>query len=220
MDQRIIDILGIVQELAKTVEKQTVEIQELKLLVKEAKNNQVKAAPKSLAKTSSMASHIAASLASGTASSGPSNKPSHNPNSAQSVQSRGGPSIVIDLSACDVEVKECTSLELRSHIQNSLHNFNETQVITLKGMNKDGKKDHRFFLFFHTKDDEKKARIHAENWLSTAFPRGTIQSSATYKVKINNVRADAVIDTGTNRVTETARQALSDSSGYPIARIG
>lgn len=66
----------------------------------------------------------------------------------------------------------------------------------------------------------KKARIHAGNWLSTAFPRGNIQSSATYKVKINNVRADAVVDMGTNRVTETARQALSDSSGYPIARIG
>ena len=66
----------------------------------------------------------------------------------------------------------------------------------------------------------KKARIQAGNWLSTAFPRGNIQLSATYKVKINNVRAGAVIDMGTNRVTGTARQALSDSTGYPIARIG
>lgn len=147
MDQRIIDILGVAQELAKTVEKQTVQIQELKLLVQKAKNDQAKAAQKSLAKTSTMALHIAASLASGTASPGPANKPSQSQIPARSVQSRGGPSIVIDLSACDVEVKERIFLELRSHIQKSFHNFNETQGIVLKGMNKDGKKDHRFFLF-------------------------------------------------------------------------
>lgn len=56
--------------------------------------------------------------------------------------------------------------------------------------------------------------------MSTAFPRGNIQSSATYKVKFNNVRADAVIDLNTNRVTEIARQALSDSSGFSIIRMG
>ena len=220
MDQRIIDILEVVQELVKTVEKQTVEIQELKLLVQEAKEDQVKAAQKSPAKTSTMASHIAANIASGTVSPGLANKTPQSQVPARSGQSRGGPSVVIDLSACDVQVKERTFLDLRSHIEKSFHRFNETQDVVLKGMNKDGKKEHRFFLFFHTEDDEKKARIHAGNWLSTAFPRGNIQSSAIYKVKVNNVRADAVIDLDTNHVTETARQALSDSSGYSIARMG
>ena len=46
------------------------------------------------------------------------------------------------------------------------------QRIVLKGMNKDGKKDLGFFLFFHSENDEKKARIHAESWLSTALPWG------------------------------------------------
>ena len=71
-------------------------------------------------------------------------------------------------------------------------------------MNKDNKKDHRFYLFFHTEDDEKKAHIYSENWLSTAFPQDKIQLSATYKVKVNNVQADAVIDLVTNRVIKTA----------------
>lgn len=87
-------------------------------------------------------------------------------------------------------------------------------------MNKGGKKEQRFFLFFHTEENKKKARIHAGNWLSTAFPQGNIQLSVTFKVKVNNVRADAVIDLVTNRATETARQALSDELGYSIARIG
>lgn len=219
MDQRIIDILGVVQGLVKTVEKQTVEIQELKRLVQEAKGDHVKAAQNSPRKISTMASHIAANIANGTVSPGNVHKAAQKI-PAQSDQSKGGPSIAIDLSACDVGVKERTFLELRSHIQKSFQRFDETQGLVLKGMNKDGKKDHRFFLFFHTEDDEKKARIHAGNWLSTAFPRGNIQSLATYKVKVNNVRADAVIDVNTNRITEAARQALSDSSGYSIARIG
>lgn len=87
-------------------------------------------------------------------------------------------------------------------------------------MNKGGKKEQRFFLFFHTEENKKKARIHAGNWLSTTFPQGNIQLSVTFKVKVNNVRADAVIDLVTNRATETARQALSDELGYSIARIG
>ncbi|MCJ1347900.1 hypothetical protein MMC31_006130 [Peltigera leucophlebia] len=132
-----------------------------------------------------MASHIAANIASGTVSPGLANKTPQSQVPARSGQSRGGPSIVIDLSACDVQVKERTFLELRSHIEKSFLRFNETQYVVLKGMNKDGKKEHRFFLFFHTEDDEKKARIHGGNWLSTAFPRGNIQSSATYKVKVN-----------------------------------
>ena len=50
MNQRIINILGVVQELVKAVEKQTIVIQELKLLVHEAKNDRVKAAQNSPAK--------------------------------------------------------------------------------------------------------------------------------------------------------------------------
>lgn len=219
MDQWIIDILGVVQGLVKTVEKQTVEIQELKRLVQEAKGDQVKAAQNSPRKISTMASHIAANIANGTVSPGNVHKAAQKI-PAQSDQLKGGSDIVIDLSACDVGIKERTFLELRSHIQKSFQRFDETQGLVLKGMNKDGKKDHRFFLFFHIEDDEKKARIHAGNWLSTAFPLGNIQSSATYKVKVNNVRADAVIDVNTNRITEAARQALSDSSEYAIARIG
>ena len=220
IEQRLVDILEVVQELSRTVEKQTVEIQELKKLLKGAKGDQVRMALGSSAKTSTMASHIAANIASNTAAQEPPHSTPLVQASVRPLQSKGGPSIVIDLSVCDVQVKERSFLELRRYIEKCIQGFDETRDIVLKGMNKDGKKDHRFFLFFHTKDDEKKARIHSGNWLSTAFPRVIIQSSATYKVKVNNVRADAVIDLVTNRVTETARQAVSNVSGYSIARMG
>ena len=37
-----------------------------------------------------------------------------------------------------------------------------------------GKKSIRVFFFLHSDEDEKKARIHASNWLFTAFPREII----------------------------------------------
>lgn len=42
MEERIIDILAVVQELTRTVKKRTIEIQELKEVVKRAKGDQVK----------------------------------------------------------------------------------------------------------------------------------------------------------------------------------
>ncbi len=215
MEQRLINILEVIQELTRTVE-----IQELKELVKGAKGDQVKVAQGSSAKTSTMASHIAANIACNTAAQEPPHSAPLVQTSVRPVQPKGGSSIVIDLSACDMQVKERTLLEIRHHIEKSIQRFDKTRDIVLKGMNKDGKKEPRFFLFFYTKDGGKKARIHAGDWLSTAFPRGNIQSLATYKVKVHNVRADAVIGFITNRVTETARQALSDASGYFIARMG
>ncbi len=117
MEQRIIDILAVVQELTRTVKKQTVEIQELKELVKGAKGDQVKVAQGLPAKTSTMASHIAAIIASNTTSQeSPYSTPVRQA-SVRPLQSRGGPSIMVDLSAFDVQVKERTFPELRRHIE-------------------------------------------------------------------------------------------------------
>lgn len=80
-------------------------------------------------------------------------------------------------------------------------------------MNKDTKKDHRYFLFFHTEEEEKAARIHIGKWLLSAFPRAFIQSATTYRVKVNNVRADSIVDPMTNKVTDRACQLLAQSSG-------
>lgn len=80
-------------------------------------------------------------------------------------------------------------------------------------MNKDTKKDHRYFLSFHTEEEEKAARIHIGKWLLSAFPRAFIQSATTYRVKVNNVRADSIVDPMTNKVTDRACQLLAQSSG-------
>lgn len=63
---------------------------------------------------------------------------------------------------------------LRKYLESSLQGFNETQNVILKSINKDRKKEYRFFLFFNSDKDEKKARIHTSNWLSTTFLRGKI----------------------------------------------
>ena len=220
IESQMSEILKVVKNLSQIVDKQTLEIQELKKLVKGANKKATEATLVPVRESSTMASHLAAVMA---ASPQPENVLlSAAPHQAQAkpAQPKGGPNLVIDLSDCDVSVKERTFLSLRKHLESSLQGFDETRNVVLKGMNKDGKREHRFFLFFNSDEDEKKARIHARNWLSTAFPRGNIQSSVTHKVKVNNVRADAVIDLSTNRPAERACHTLSQESGYSIARIG
>lgn len=91
--------------------------------------------------------------------------------------------------------------------------------MVLKGINKDRKKEYRFFLFFNSDKDEKKTRIHASNQLSTAFLQEDIQSSITYKIKVNNERANTVIDLSTNWLIKIVCHKLSYQSGYFIAQI-
>lgn len=218
MESQISDILKVIKELAHTVEKRTTEILELKRLVEE--KNSAKVAPQPTSKSLTMASHLATITLAGPLPNSTPALSSQRPGPMKPVQLNSGSNIIVDLSACDVPVKERTFSELRKYLQSSLQGFEGTQKVVLKGMNKDGKKEHRFFLFFHSEKDEEKARIHAGNWLSIGFPRGYIQSSITHKVKVKNVRVDAIINTTTNRITDEACMALSKESGYSIARIG
>lgn len=92
-------------------------------------------------------------------------------------------------------------------------------MVVLKGMNKDAKKDHRYVFFFHTDGDKKVACIHTGQWLSITFPQAFIYSSTIYRVKVNNMRADAIIDPTTNKARDGACQELSSSLGYSISRV-
>lgn len=51
------------------------------------------------------------------------------------------------------------------------------------------------------------------------FSQNNIQLSATYKVEVNNVSVDTVINLVPNRITKTVEQAISYKSRYSIARI-
>lgn len=90
----------------------------------------------------------------------------------------------------------------------------------MKDMNKDAKKDHCYFLFFYTEKDKKAVQIHTGKWLLSAFPRAFIQTATIYRVKVNNVRADVIVDPMTNKVTDHACQLLAQSSGHAISKIG
>ncbi len=118
-----------------------------------------------------------------------------------------------------MQVNEHMFSEIRYHIEKKIQCFEETQDIVFQSMNKDRKKVHIFFFFFYTEDDRKRTRSHARNWLSTIFSQNNIQLSATYKVEVNNVSVDTVINLVSNRVTKTVEQAISYKSRYSIARM-
>lgn len=118
------------------MEKQTIDIQELKKLVEDA--NTTKTAPKQAKGSRTMASHLAAVVAASP----------FRQVQAKPVQPRGGPNIGVDLSVCDVTIKERTFSELRKHFEASLQGFEGTRNVVLKSINIDGKKEHQGFLFF------------------------------------------------------------------------
>lgn len=111
-------------------------------------------------------------------------------------------------------------MEIKRHLQSCLKSHEGTKTILLKGINKDAKKDHRYVLFFYTDEDKKVTCIHIGQWLFITFPQAFIQSSITYQVKVNNMRADAIIDLTTNKARDGVCQELSSSSGYSISRVG
>lgn len=77
--------------------------------------------------------------------------------------------MIIDLSNCDVFVKKCTFLNLYKHLESSLHGFDKMQNVVLKSINKNRKREYKFFLFFNSNKNKKKANIDAKNLLSIAF---------------------------------------------------
>lgn len=196
--------------LSATVKKQNQEIAELKELVK--KSMAVEAAMPGVQSKGkeTMASRLALSLLNPAPLADKSSSSiSSKPRVAPSVNTRSGPHITLDISGCDISLKERGFAEIRKHFQSCLQSHKETKTVIMKGMNKDAKKDHRYFLFFHTEEDEKAARIHTRKWLLSAFPRAFIQTATTYRVKVNNVRADVIVDPMTNRVTDHACQLLA-----------
>ncbi len=87
-------------------------------------------------------------------------------------------------------------------------------------MNKDAKREHRYLVFFHTPEDEAKARIHSK-WITSHFPQAKIQAPISFPIKVNRARANAVLDANTGRVADHAKDSVGDSNGGPkITRIG
>lgn len=79
-------------------------------------------------------------------------------------------------------------------------------------MNKDAKKEHCYFVFFHTSEDEIKARVHSK-WITSHFPQAKVQSPISFPIKVNRARANAVLDANTGRVADNAKDSVSNSNG-------
>lgn len=75
-------------------------------------------------------------------------------------------------------------------------------------------------LFFHIEDDKKATCIYIGKWLSLTFPQAFIQTTITHCIKVNNVRANTVIDPMTNKNRDGACHKLSSLASYAISEIG
>ena len=190
--------------LSATVEKRYQEISEPKELIKESLQNAPKTALAPQKPKETMASHLSTSLQRSASFLGDTTSTSITSCITQPAVSRSRPNVILDINGCDISVKERSFSEIEKQLQSCLQNYKGASTIVLKEMNKDTKKDHRYMLFFHTEDDEKTARIHIGRWLSLAFSRAFVQTTITHRIKVNNVRADAVIDPVTNKTRDGA----------------
>lgn len=130
-----------------------------------------------------------------------------------------GPHLIIDLERCEQAQKDLTCQDLRKSLQVSLKAQTFTSDITLKGLNRDSKKDHRYSVFFESSDDARKARIH-DSWVTVQYPHARLFTGTTYPVKVHRVRISAVVDEMTNTVTESTKKKIEEEKrGLEITEI-
>lgn len=166
-----VQIFQELQSLAKTVQDQTSYIKELEkkvdyltVLVKKRE----KPAEVATKKMETMASRLTA-LATAKLDNNPKNshmarlgdKSTGDLEKAVPWKTRArGPHLIIDLEKCEQAQKDLTCQDLRRSLQVSLKAQIFTSDVSLKGLNRDAKRDHRYSVFFESSDDARKARIH------------------------------------------------------------
>lgn len=123
-----------------------------------------------------------------------------------------GPHLIIDLEKCEQVQKDLTCQDLRRSLQVSLKAQTFTSDVTLKGLNRDAKRDHRYFVFFESSDDARKARIH-DSWVTIQYPHARLFTGTTYPVKVHRVRISAVVDEMTNTVIESTKKKIEEENG-------
>lgn len=193
------EILDMLYTLSATVEKQNQEIAELKKFIKKSivvEETTLVIQPKEKETMAFQLVALLLKLAPMTNKSLLST--SSKPCVAALVNNRSRPHVIVDISGCNISIKKRGFAKIRKHIQSSLQSHKQTKAVVIKGMNKNAKKNHCYFLFLSTKRDKKAVQYHIEKWLLSAFPQAFIQMATTYWVKVNNVRKDAIVDPITN----------------------
>ncbi len=207
-----------IQELKELLYAQEKELAELKTMIKSIAKD-VSSTKDTSKKAESMASHLA-SLHCSDRQASPEiiPNPVSLPSPPKSVSK--DPQIVLDLSLCEPELIQKPFSEIRQVLHTSITESAGTEGIKVKGMNKDARKEHRYFVFFNTLEDETKARVH-NKWVSTHFPKARMQPPISFPVKGNRARATAILDAATGKVAVNAKDVISDSNGgLKITRIG
>lgn len=135
-------------------------------------------------------------------------------------KSTGNPHLIVDMSNCAIAQKELSCSEVRAMLQSALKNQSLTIRVILRGLNKDAKNDHRYFVFFDSSKDARKARIH-DFWLTIPYHHARLHTGTIiYPVKIHCVCISAVVDRITNTVHEsTKKRTEAENEGLEITEI-
>lgn len=202
-----------IKELKELVNSQVKELADLKSMIKGMAKDVLSTKDTSKKAESTMASHLA-SLHLSNRQTAPERNPGIAPIHSTPKSVASGSQIALDLSQCELEAIQKFFAEIQQIFHLSISTSQRTEGIKIKGMNKDAKREHRYFVFFHTPEDEAKARIH-NKWITSYFLQAKIQSPISFPIKVNRARANAVLDVNTGRVADYAKDSVSNSNGGP-----
>lgn len=86
-----------------------------------------------------------------------------------SINIKGRFHIILDISGCDIFIKEQNFFNIQKYFLFYLQNHKKTKTVVLKDINKDIKKDYYYFIFFHIEKVKKAIKTHIRKWLLSAF---------------------------------------------------
>lgn len=131
----------------------------------------------------------------------------------------GNPHLIVDMSNCAEAQKELSCSEVRAMLQLALKSQSMTASVLLKGLNRDAKNDHQYFIYFDSSKNARKARIH-DLWLTIPYPHARLHTGTTYPVKVHRVCISPVVDEVTNTVHESTKKRIeAENKGLEISEI-
>ena len=108
--------------------------------------------------------------------------------------------------------KELSCLEIRNFLQVSLKAQAFTTDVTLKGLNRDARKDHQYLVFFESSKDVCKACIY-DSWITIQYSHARLFTGTTYPVKVHCVWISGVVDKLTNMVYKSSKKKIEEENG-------
>lgn len=94
--------------------------------------------------------------------------------------------ITLDLSQCKRKFIQKPFAKIRQIFYTSISNSQGTEDIKIKGINKDAKRKHHYFVFFYIPKNKTRVQVYSK-WITFYFSQAKVQLPINFLIKVNCV---------------------------------